>query len=114
MDAGNSEDDAVNCDADEDNSEDDVINDDTDADSFGNDNYRTNNAGTDNADDDIDATDVDDGDDGSNGNSDLNDIYDQNDPALMSSLLQRYLSPDLYAFMGMTLLWDIIVTRSKK
>ena len=92
MDSYNIEYDSVNGDADEDKSEYGAVNGDNDADSFGADNARTNNASTNNDDDDIDATDDDDSYAGSNGNSDPNDIYAQNNPALLSSVVQSCLA----------------------
>ena len=72
---------------DTDNSEDDSVNGDIDEDIFGAENTRTNNPGTDNADDDIDATDNDYGDAGSNENGDPNDIYAEHEPDMLSSVV---------------------------
>ena len=114
MDEDKSKYDVVNGDSDEENIEYYAVNGDTDADGFGADNARTNNAGTDNAGDNIDVTDAYDGDVGSNDNGDSNDTDAQHDPALLSSVVQRYLALDLYEFMVMTMLWDIIEKGSRK
>ena len=114
MDADNSEYDSVNGDANEENSEDDAINGETDADSFGAENVRTNNSGIYNANDDIDTTDVGDGDAGSNDNGDPNDTDAQHDADFLSSVVQCCLALNLYAFMGMTLLWYLIAMSSRK
>ena len=114
MGVDNIEDDAVNGDVDEDNSENDAINGDTDVYSFGSDNARTNNAGTDNSDDDIDATDADDGYSGSNDNGDLNDIYYQHEPDFLSIVVHSCLALDLYVFTGMNLLWELRAMSSRK
>ena len=99
---------------DSDNSEDVAVNGDTDLDSFGTENSRINNAGIDNADDDIDANEYDDGDADSNDFCDPNDTDAQHEPVFLSNVVHSFLAIDLYAFMGMTLLWDIIEMSSRK